>query len=168
MKITLKKILLLVAGLLGIVAFVMMFLPAVGAQTKALNGKTSVDYIEGIKVLFGSKDSIAGIVSVETKGAVGAFIGYLLALLGGIAVVVPMFVIKDAKLQKIITLVGAALLVVATVLIFLEKVMYVGANELGDLESDYLKYVLGPGPIIGGLAAAFGAACGGISLFVKE
>lgn len=155
MKLTIKNILVWCAGLLAVVAFFLMFAPALK------NGSTTY---EGVKVLFGEKVTALGI-TIETKGAIGSFIGYLLVLLGGICAVVISFIMKDEKMAKIITLAAAALILVGAILVFCEKAMYYSANNVEVSGTDYTK--LAAGPIVAGIMAIISAGALAVSQLVK-
>ena len=177
MKLSLKKILVLAGALLGVVAFFMMFVDAIKVSVTTVvigNSSTDVSYYSGLESLFGVKNNSGDIV---VKGAGGAFVGYLLALLGGAAAVVSALVIKDKKMAMYIVIGAAALMVVGAVLMFCEKAMFLGVNEidsasgaagLGSILGASYEYGLGAGPIVGGILAILGAGCAGASIVVKE
>lgn len=155
MKLTIKNILVWCAGLLAVVAFFLMFADALVQKTSFVG--TFVG--KGTDVLFGTKASNG---TVLTKGAVGSFIGYLLVLIGGACAVVVSFVLKDAKLAKIVTLAAAALVLVGAILVFCEKAMYVSANN-GN--GDYT--FLAAGPVVAGIMAVISAGALAVSQLVK-
>lgn len=156
MKLTIKNILVWCAGLLAVVAFFLMFADALVQKTSFVG--TFVG--KGTDVLFGTKASNG---TVLTKGAVGSFIGYLLVLIGGACAVVVSFVLKDAKLAKIVTLAAAALVLVGAILVFCEKAMWLSANDMNDND----KLSLAAGPVVAGIMAVISAGALAVSQLVK-
>ncbi len=154
MKLTIKNILVWCAGLLAIVAFFMMFANAI----KYDNGIAGIAYRSGTDVLFGCKEGL-----IQYEGAVGSFIGYLLVLIGGICAVVISFIMKDEKMAKIITLAAAALILVGAILVFCEKAMFYGANNVEAPSNASLA----AGPVVAGIMAIISAGALAVSQLVK-
>lgn len=138
MKLSKKQIVLAVAALLAVIGFFMMF----AGQIKAL-GQTA----KFKDVFFGGN----GI-----KGAWPVFIAYLLVLFAGVVLCLAAFLIKDEKRAKMMVLAAAGILVIAAILIFLVKTIWVGMNNV---PSAYKKmYDLGIGAILAGIFALLAAA----------
>jgi len=148
-NISLKNLLVIVAAALAIAACCMMFLPGITTTHSAGSVKSVAD-LDGLKVLFGgAKDAVLQ----YDKGAIGAFIGYVLAGVGGIALVVSRVV--DKKFRLAIAAVAFVLIVAAAVLVFLEAIFFMNANNVsnGTVLGYTHTYKLGAGPIVGGILA---------------
>lgn len=150
-NISLKNLLVIVAAALAIAACCMMFLPAIKFRSGSY-----LKELEGLKVLFGGAE-VAGLAAYE-KGATGSFIGYVLAGVGGVALIVSRFVEK--KYRFVVCAVAFITIVAAAVLIFLEATFFMSAN--GERNGTNVigqprTFKLTTGPIIGGIASALSA-----------
>ena len=150
MKLTKKQIIFLASALLALIAFFMMFAAQIGVKA----GGTP----KFKDVFFGGNG---------VKGAWPVFIAYLLVLLTAVCVLLSVFVVKDPKQARNARLAGAALLVIAAILIFLVKTFWLGMNNVPSAIKSYYK--LGIGAILAGvfsLLAAAGLVVG--ELVIKE
>lgn len=164
MKLTLKKILALVAGGLAVIAFIMAFVSPLKNDAANVSAKAS-------EVWF------------EDGGTIIPFIAFIVALLAGAYLIVRQFVAipQDKKLFWV----AIALLVVAAVVIFLTETFYINSwvNYMVDISSvkptsaqitmqkELMaeSLVLGTGAIFGGILAIASAACAVVAeKFVKE
>ena len=150
MKVSLKKLFLLGAAFLAIVAFFMMFLAPVGLDAKVV----PVEWAEFNDVYFGAS---------TIKGVWTSVVGFALMLVSGVALLVSLFV--KTKHTKVIQLATVLALVVAAVLVLLTKTLWLAFNNA----SDYAEYyVLGAGPIVAAVLSLVAAAGVVLSRFVKE
>jgi len=134
---TLPMIIRLAAAVLALVAFFLMF----GEQLRLNGGILGTGAIENTTVYFGDSDS-------STKGAGIVFVGYLLVLLAGIASPVVALLIKDKKIELIVTITCAVVLVLGAIFVLIAKSAFAGAN---DVEARYI--LLQPCPIVAGILA---------------
>ncbi len=130
----LKNILIAIAGLMGIVAFIFMFTGSITVKDGLL--KTTVTYKN---VVLGSNQIVTKIGSTVTTanldkehalGLLGLpFIGYLLVSLAGIgAAIVNLFL--NVKSKKIINLVLACLMVLGGIFIFFTTSSFLNLEEM--------------------------------------
>ena len=164
MKISLKSILFGVAGILGIVAFCMMFLTPLTVKVDSFLGGGNTDY-EWQIVYFGQQDP-------EVKGAVLAGIGYIAMGVGGLLALIMAAVSgqKRGLLGIILTLVTLVLLAGGAVIAFCTKTIYMDVQGLTsdsiDLGIVKGELVLGVGPILGGIIGLVAAVASLLALFV--
>lgn len=140
----------LLAGVLLIVAALMVFLPGVNVTTTLL-GRDHVDTYTGLQAVFGQKEDPA------LKFNLGAFLGWVLLLGAGALCLVGTL---NRKLGMLV-LVAAGVAVAGAVLVFLEAVFFkdVNANALAGLLDS--KFSIAAGPIIGGILGILGALAAG-------
>ena len=163
MKLTLKKILALVAGGLAVIAFIMAFL----SPLKSEMGSAVVN-AEAADIWF------------EDGGTIIPFIAFIVALLAGAYLIVRQFI--SIPKDNTIFWVAIGLLVAAAVVIFLTETFYIGSQiaYLKDLgaPATYLETAktsmaealgLGIGTLLGGILAALSAVCAVVSeKFIKD
>lgn len=165
MKLTIKNILVWCAGLLAIVAFCMMFAPALKAPA-LMGGYTDM--------------AAADVFFDKNVPAVASVIGYVLVLLAGLAAVAVSFIVKDAKVAKLATLAAAVVLVVGAIMVFCTKANAVNANisylvkqgakraDAKDLsKAAYENIKLAAGPVVAGIMAIISAGALAVSQLVK-
>jgi len=159
MKLTLKKILALVAGGLAVIAFIMAF---VSPLKVAQGGETA----PAMDVWFGND---------FVDGTIIPFIAFVVALLAGAYLIVRQFV--SVPNDKIFFWVAIGLLVVAAVVIFLTETFFiltmvkeVPAAYKDEAIKTYGKiYALNIGAILGGILAALSAVCAVVAeKFIKK
>ena len=156
-----------IALVLGIVAFCMMFLPAVKFTVDAMG--FSEDGWTGAQIAFGYKESIASREITILNFNFLAFLAFLLPLIGGVLALL----FKNGLITKIVT---TACFVVGAVLLF-SMVALSGMGRALLSEDDLLSGVVNPilnaiydaiddtkslgvGPIVAGVVSIIGAvAC---------
>ena len=152
---TLANLIKICAVALGVVAFFMMFADQLYFEV----GKTKT-FVEYGEAFFGSKTNII-IGTIEAKGAIISFIGYLLVAVASLITLLSIFVNLDKGTQKIVAFCGALLLIAGAVMILVEANVYNAANEIESAK-------LAAAPIVAGILSAL-AACGlCASSFVKS
>ncbi|MEG2015333.1 MAG: hypothetical protein RR086_06325 [Clostridia bacterium] len=168
----LSLILPLVAVVLGVAAFCMMFLPCVEVVSK--NGDL-IKAFSGSNIAFGLSETETLIVSVTSK-TLGfgflALLGFVFPLLGGAS-------LFFAKKNKIFTFVSMALFAVGALLIFLMTTWFAsglitengeGFIAVGGIykANELVLHRLGVGAIIGGILSILGACVGAAKLVLKK
>lgn len=156
----LNALLRVVAALAGVVAFIMMFLNQIEIHKVIVNNDVVIGTY-GMQTFFGDPDSLDAI----KNGSVVPFIGYILAVVGGIAGAGALFVIKDKKIDKLVVAVAALLMVAAAVMIFMTSAAVKSANSDSLINYDYKMLFA---PVFGGIMAAVGAAANVVSLILKK
>lgn len=159
-KLTLGNIMGLTAALFALIAFFMMFAPAIAAK-KVGNYDTGISY-SGWNVAFGASNDTGRVLNF----AFGNFLTFLLVI-AGIVLIVLHFLEKGGKLTPFI---AGGVLVLAGILFFCALPMTspnVGnlTGELADKAVEAFKdsYTLGAGAVAGGI---FSLLSGGL-LIVK-
>ena len=164
MKLTLKKILALVAGGLAVIAFIMAFVSPLKNDAANISAKAS-------EVWF------------EDGGTIIPFIAFILALLAGAYLIVRQFI--NVPADKKLFWVAIALLVVAAVVIFLTETLYINSwvNYMVDIspmkptaaqiaqQKEFMaeSLSLGTGALLGGILAIASAACAVVAeKFIKD
>ncbi len=120
MKITLKHGLLLLSGLLGVIAFMLMFAPPLALLLGNVEMETF--NMEFTNVYFGKAYD-----GVELNGAGGAFVGYLFILLGSGYTATTAFV--NVKHDKYISLGASLLMLIGSILVLCTRSMWISANK---------------------------------------
>lgn len=141
----------LLAALLGVVALVMLFVPAVVASE-------DVSY-NGLKVAFGYTQSEGGVITINLQHLKFSFMNllpYILVLVGIVACVM------GYKGNKLATFVGFVCFVAAAVLFFLAVSFAVPGSALtldGTLDAAKVKenWTLGAGAIVAGVCSGVAA-----------
>lgn len=156
---TLKNILLCVAAVLGLVAVLMMFAPALSG------GKNSDAAISGFKVAFGySEKTVLGDAKVLNFSFM-YFLAFLLALVGIVFAVLAFL----GKLGKISAIVAAACFLVAGILFFCAVPLCNPNFESKELVKAFKENVsLGAGAIVGGIFSIISALAACATLFVDK
>ena len=160
MKKNLGKIITCAGVVLALVAFLMMFAPAISYKSE------HVDAITGAQVAFGKKDTLA---------ASAYMLAYLLLIVG----IVPAVLAILGKGGKIVSIVAAVCFVAAAIFFFLPMVMVMpnvgkleGAAKDKAVESfrNILKETadVGIGAIVGGILSILAAAAVAVPLFLKK
>lgn len=155
-ELNLKTILTVVAAVLGLVAFFMMFAPALTSKLG--------DY-KGTEIAFGSGEKIA---------ASAYMLAYILVIIGVVASVVAVLGIGG----KIVPLVAAVCLLVGGIFFFLPASLampYTGELS-GDAKDKYVELFregvkemdLGAGAIVGGILSILGAVAVAVPVFIKK
>lgn len=151
-----SKLLKIIGAALGVVAFVMMFLPQINYVLEVLGTVTKAPI--KLEALFGDE---------ATKGAVMSFVGYLFALIGG-ALSAVLALAKKVPGKKILTFVAFGLMAAGAVLVFLEVPFYKAANkDVSSIASAVGTYRLAAGSVLGGIFSACGAGAIVTSEIVK-
>ena len=177
---TLKNILVCVGALFGILVFALSFADGMKGVIDGIDGKIP-NIVWGSTKLIGSFGGHVETVpfydgfGVASSGIlVLPFIGVLLALLSAIGACVVLFVVKDAKVQKIALLVCGGLLLLGGVFQFFAGVMFPGhvANKMiangvipennrelvlrmfADMHANAAVYLTGVFGVLGGAAIA--------------
>lgn len=158
-KFGLGKILACVAAVLGLVAVLMMFAPALSG------GKNSDAAISGFKVAFGySEKTVLGDANILNFSFM-YFLAFLLALVGIVFAVLTFL----GKLGKISPIVAAACLLIAGILFFCAVPLCnpnIESKELVKAFKDALS--LGAGAIVGGIFSIIAALASCATLFVGK
>lgn len=140
---TLPMIIRLAAAVLALVAFFLMF----GDQLAQGDGTVAFN-----SALFGGEVKLFGVVIGTYKGATVGFVGYMLILIAGIASPVVALVLKDKKVETIVTIACAAVLIVASVLVFVIAAAFNGANDTDAFKLAACPIIAGILAIVAGLA----------------
>ncbi len=152
----LKKVGPVVAIVLGVVAIIMLFLPAITYTA----GGEKYNY-SGFKVMFGYKETYAGITMEVFKFSFGNFLVLLLTVVGIVFAVLA----KLGKLGKISPIVAAVAFLVAGILFFCMKSMIAGSDEVKETVKEFS---LGAGAVIGGILSIIAAILSVLPVFAKE
>ncbi|MGI6714046.1 MAG: hypothetical protein ACOX3K_03205 [Bacilli bacterium] len=146
MKKKFKAYLPIIAGVVLIVAALMIFLPSAIKQTTTLLGVTNVEEYYGLFVVFGHKEDPA------LKFNFGAFLGWVLLLGAGVICLIGAL---NRKLGILVLLAGN-IAAVGAVLVLFTATFFRASNNL--ISGENLKYTIGVGPILGGIFGLIGAA----------
>lgn len=149
MKISLKTLVLGFASLLAIIAFCMMFVTPL--TVKAFGMESAAEF----KDVYFPEGS--------AKSAWTSVIGFALMLVAALAILFSLF--ANEKLSKYAKVAAVLMLIVGAILVFLTKTLWLSFNEVPSEAAGY--YVLGIGPIIGGILAIVSSVCVVGSKFVK-
>lgn len=157
-KLGLGKILACVAAVLGLIAVLMMFAPA-------LSGKNLNTSISGAKVAFGySEESILGDIKVLNFSFM-YFLAYLLAIAGIVFAVLAFL----GKLGNISAIVAAACFLVAGIFFFCAVPFCAPAYDSEILVKTFKEgLTLGAGAIVGGIFSIIAALASCATLFVGK
>ncbi len=162
-----KKLLVLIAGALAVIAFIFSFIAPLKAEMTML-GTTISENASFSETFFGDGESY--------NGAILSFIGFVLILAAGIYLIISNF--KEIKADKTLKLVAIALLVVGAILVFLTETFYIGSmivpegipaeavTQAKESAAEMLK--LGFGTVMGGILAILSAACVAVAQFVVK
>ena len=164
-KINLKMILCCVAIVFGFVAAMMLFAPALKADT--LLGEQT---LKGSEIAFGKKENGTGVLAASVY-----MLPLFLALIGVVLSVLALL----GKGGKIVPIVAAVCFLVAAVLFFLPKGLI--TPDLGKLEGDARSkalenfregiknsYDLAAGAIVGGIFSIIAACAAATPIFLKK
>lgn len=161
MKVSLKSILFVIASVLGIVAFCMLFVQPLKVDTGSLPITIETHWQD---VYFGDPEA-------EIKGATGAAVGFILMGLGGLLAFG--LALLSGKRRGImgflLTLITVALVAVGAILVFCTKTFYLETIKTGaELIDNKINEMvsLGVGPIVGGLLGCLAALASIFALFV--
>jgi hypothetical protein len=162
-----KKLLLFVSSLLAIVAFFMMFVNPIEVVT-TIAGTTNITSYQWNYVLFGysGTETILGNVGAY-NGTVLPFVGYLLAIVSGLGILSALiFLSKKTKLQNLVVVCAALLLIVAGVFVLLTQTTFINANEgFEKIEGWRMTFA----PIFAGIATLIAGSTSIVSLiFFKK
>lgn len=149
------------AAVLGIVALILVLATNSVGTSVTVAGSTSVDWLGGVKGIFGQPKTDSQVEIKATAGAIIAFVllilGFVLALLASL---LPMLK-KAEKFAGFLGLGGSVLLIVAGILFFCEVPMFCGAQGVDVSGSSIVgsyKYILGGGWIVAGILGIVGGA----------
>lgn len=146
-KMKMSSILTAVAALLGIVAFIMLFLPAIGVKDADTTYK-------GLDIVFGYKGKVLTVEYTVFNFSFMNLLTYILVLAG---VVLSVLNLVGKKPSKLLALIAAAAFLVAGIFFFC-SVSFASLNE----DASKLITAFG-GDIKDGLELAFGSIIGGIA-----
>lgn len=147
-KLNLQKILSLCIAVLSLVAVIMIFVPAVKADS--MLGTSSYN---GLKVVFGHKEEGMKLFSFSFLN----LLTYLLAL-----AVLVCGLLSFKKEDKVLSIVVCVLAVLTAVFFLLTKNFVVFPKELKDIKKEFVEaYDLGAGPIVGTIMMFLAAAASG-------
>ena len=175
MKITLKKLLGYVAGLLAVVALLLPLAAAFVTRTTGFTGNEVVTtYTNLYAFIFGGTVAVqgaSGSLNGSLEGPVAlVLIGWILLVLATLGVVagIGLGCVKKARLGNLVFLGSALVLIIAAVLFFVSKTALVTA-VFGDAANNVMKDAsLGFGPIGTGIFALLsGASCVGSAILKK-
>lgn len=176
MKITLKKLLGYVAGLLAVVALLLPLAASFVTRTTGFTGNEVVTtYTNLYAFIFGGTVAVqgaSGSLNGSLEGPVAlVLIGWILLVLAALGVVagIGLGCVKKGRLGNLVFLGSALVLIIAAVLFFVSKTALVTAALGEDLANQIMKNVsLGFGPIGTGIFALLsGASCVGSAILKK-
>ena len=176
MKITLKKLLGYVAGLLAVVALLLPLAAAFVYRKTSLTGNEIVTtYTNLYAFIFGGTVAVqgaSGSLNGSLEGPVAlVLIGWILLVLAtlGIVAAIGLGCVKKARLGNLVFLGSALVLVIAAIIFFASKSALVTAALGEDLANQIMGSVsLGFGPIGTGIFALLsGASCVGSAILKK-
>ena len=176
MKITLKKLLGYVAGLLAVVALLLPLAAAFVYRKTSLTGNEIVTtYTNLYAFIFGGTVAVqgaSGSLNGSLEGPVAlVLIGWILLVLAtlGVVVAIGLGCVKKARLGNLVFLGSALVLIIAAVLFFVSKTALVTAALGKDVATQIMGSVsLGFGPIGTGIFALLsGASCVGSAILKK-
>ena len=176
MKITLKKLLGYVAGLLAVVALLLPLAAAFVTRTTGFTRNEVVTtYTNLYAFIFGGTVAVQG-ASGSLNGSLDGpvvlvLIGWILLVLGtlGVVAAIGLGCVKKARLGNLVFLGSALVLIIAAVLFFVSKTALVTAALGKDVANQIMGSVsLGFGPIGTGIFALLsGASCVGSAILKK-
>lgn len=146
MKLTLKKLIILLASILAVVTFVMMFVSPLTADAGIL-GSVAAEF----KDVYFPEDG---------KFLWPSVLAYGLSLLAAIGLFLTC--LNKAKNVRLIRFISSLILIVVGIVLFFTVDIYVGVNELPSEAKKML--VLGTGPTLGAIFALIG----GVATLVVE
>ena len=156
-KSNLGKILGMVAGILGIVAILMIFVDTIKIpDTKFIEGKGYT----GLEVVFGFKEKDTAVFNFSIM----ALLPYLLMIVG---TVLSFSNAVSKKGNKVLDFVTAGLFAVAAILCFLMPNFVVCADTLAGKIAAEIDYVTTTGAIVSAVASLGAAAINGIKAITK-
>lgn len=164
MKITKKTIFAFVEVGLFVTAILMLFAPAVRITYEDLLGHSHADEISCFQVAFGSDEWYLSFSFV-------AFLAFLFLVAGAVLACLKIFVIKDAKAQKIVNIIILVLGIVAAICYFSSKTGLM-INPKGDdvkasdVADAFEGWNLGVGAIFAAILALAGGAVACVDQFV--
>lgn len=176
MKITLKKLLGYVAGLLAVVALLLPLAAAFVTRATGFTGNEVVTtYTNLYAFIFGGTVAVqgaSGSLNGSLEGPVAlVLIGWILLVLAtlGIVAAIGLGCVKKARLGNLVFLGSALVLVIAAIIFFASKSALVTAALGEDLANQIMGSVsLGFGPIGTGIFALLsGASCVGSAILKK-
>lgn len=165
MKISVKSVLLAVAGILGIAAFCMLFLDPLKIVTTTIIGDgQNVTQLGWQSVYFGDQDA-------NMKGATFAFIGFLAMGIGGLLALLTAIVgRKGGLLAALLGIIAVVLIVGGGIVAICTKQIYMSANGM---ESDTIDIIvakgtlqLSTGPVVGAVLGFVGGAAALLGTFM--
>ncbi len=150
----LGALLRVVAAVLGVVAFIMMFLD----QVEIFLGDNSLGKV-ATDALFGNQDNL-----IVKNGSVISFIGYILIIAGGVVGVLSFFLFKDKKLDLLLEVIAGTAMIAGAVMVFVMPAVIKNANEtLGNYTFKLLF-----APILAGIFGIVGGAADIVALVLKK
>lgn len=144
-----RKILLIIAGIFAVIAFLGIFLSALEIKMFGLSSVSSAS-----QVYFAKNGGNVTVLPV---------IGFGLILIAGILFFLKAAGKADSKITDIIALVLA---VAGTVLVFLTKAAYGKTNDILDVYYNQMR--LSTGPLLGGICGSVSALAALIACFLKK
>ena len=156
----LAGLLRVIAAFAGIVAFIMMFLDQIEIH-KVVLGEDLLVGTYGMKAFFGDPDSADAI----KNGAILPFIGYILMGVGALCGLVSLFLIKDKKLDTIVSLLSGLVMITGAIFVFFISTSLAKANTGSLLSYEYRMLFA---PVFGGILGAAGGAANVVALIFKK
>lgn len=157
-----RKFLGLIASILGIIAFCMIFIETIKVpDTKVLGNVIEREGYTGLKVVFGFKSDDVAVFGFSFM----ALLAYLLMILG---VVLSIFSYRTKKSNKVFDFIAVFSFVVAGVLCFLMPGFVVGADTLAGKLVDEIDYTLAIGAIVSATASIFAAICMSVKVITSK
>lgn len=150
----LHALLRVAAALLGVVAFIMMFLD----QVEVFLADNSLGKA-GMDALFGNADS-----ALLKNGSVISFIGYILVAAGAVCSVLSLFLFKGKKIDLLLLVIAGLAMIAGAVMIFVMPVVLKDSNKT---LLNY-EYKLVVAPILAGIFGAVGGAANVMALVIKK
>ena len=138
----LHALLRVAAALLGVVAFIMMFLD----QVEVFLADNSLGKA-GMDALFGNADS-----ALLKNGSVISFIGYILVAAGAVCSVLSLFLFKGKKIDLLLLVIAGLAMIAGAVMIFVMPAVLKDSNKT---LLNY-EYKLVVAPILAGIFGAVG------------
>lgn len=152
MKVSLKKILLLAGAALGLIAFIMVFVSPLSESSW-----NEIYFTQKTETILGD---------VVVKGAWLPFVGFILILLGAVALGLLAFNIIDQKKLGYISYAVLLPILLGIIFVFLTKTNYIAVNDIADIIANEIK--LGAGPILGGIFGILSLGCGATGIYLKK
>ena len=150
----LHSLLRVAAALLGVVAFVMMFLD----QIEIFLADSSVGKV-AMDALFGNQDNL-----IVKNGSAISFVGYILIPAGAILGLVSLFLFKDKKLDLLFAVCAGALMIAGAVFVFIMPTVLKDANKT--LLNYEFKLLVAP--ILAGIFGAAGGLASIVACAIKK